>query len=100
MRDDVMANENALARRAGVKTPANKGKLAIDPKSCKGCGLCIHKCPTGALQFHFTPVNRWGVEVVCDKPEYCTGCRLCEMYCPDFAIFAYTADGSENSEAV
>ena len=96
MRDDIMTNENALARRAKVKTPAKRGKPVINPKYCKGCGLCIQECPTGVLLFHNTPSNIWGVDVICDSPEHCTGCRLCEMYCPDFAIFAYTTDELEN----
>jgi len=96
IRDDLSANEKALARRAKVKSPARKGETVIENRFCKGCGLCINKCPTGVLLFHNTPTNKWGVEVVADGPEYCIGCRLCEMHCPDFAIFAYALDESGN----
>ena len=97
-RDEYKINEDALERRAKIKTPANRGKVALEPKYCKGCGLCVNACPTGTLQFHEAPSNKWGVEVVVDSPEYCIGCRQCEMQCPDFAIFAYRAD--ENVEKV
>jgi len=100
MREDIIANENALARRAKIKTPAKKGIPVIDAKNCKGCGLCIQRCPSGVLLFSSAPSNRWGVDVTCDSPEHCTGCRLCEMYCPDFAIFAYSIDELEKGEAV
>jgi len=94
IRHDVTTNDDAIARRAKVKAPANAGKLVINSKYCKGCGLCINKCPTGVLLFRNSPTNRWGVEVVVDSPEHCTGCQLCEMLCPDFAIFAYKNDES------
>jgi len=96
IRDDFSANEKALARRASVRTPVKKGEVVIENKYCKGCGLCINKCPTGVLFFQNTPTNKWGVEVVADGPEYCIGCRMCEMHCPDFAIFAYKLDESGN----
>jgi len=85
-------NEDALARRAKVKRAVKKGKSVIDPKFCKGCGLCINTCPTGVLLFKEDTSNKWGVAVVADSPDHCTGCRRCEMQCPDFAIFAYTQE--------
>jgi len=91
IRDDDI-NQKALARRAKIKTPAKAGTPVINTKFCKGCGLCINKCPSGALLFNNSPTNRWGVEVVVDSPDHCTGCQLCEMFCPDFAIFAYKTD--------
>ncbi|MCL2164621.1 MAG: 4Fe-4S binding protein [Oscillospiraceae bacterium] len=82
-------NSDALERRAKAKKPLRKAKVIIDPKFCKGCGLCIYSCPAGVLQFFEAPNNRWGVAVKVDEPDYCAGCLRCEMLCPDFAIFSY-----------
>jgi len=27
----------------------DNGGYAIDAVYCKGCGLCVHECPTGAV---------------------------------------------------
>ena len=94
-RDDQKTNEEALARREKTKIPAKKGKAVIESKYCKGCGLCISACPTGALLFRDAPSNRWGVEVAVDSPDHCIGCGRCEMICPDFAVFAYKSEEPE-----
>ena len=61
--------------------------IMVDGRFCKGCGICIHFCPTHALELS-TEVNSRGfytpyLAVVSE----CTNCRQCELYCPDFAIF-------------
>jgi 2-oxoglutarate ferredoxin oxidoreductase subunit gamma len=55
------------------------------PSLCKGCGLCIEKCPVKAL----SRSNILGVylqqipEIDLDK---CIGCQICQNICPDCAI--------------
>lgn len=57
---------------------------------CKGCGLCITKCPINVkgdkcLQWS----NVTGVfltPAVKPDPEKCIACGTCEMVCPDSAI--------------
>lgn len=57
----------------------------ILPARCKGCGICIAKCPVGALSFssdlgvYATPVPK------CDL-EKCIACGNCRNFCPDGAI--------------
>ena len=57
----------------------------IIPARCKGCGICIYKCPVAALSFSdtlgvfATPVPQ------CDL-EKCIGCGNCRAFCPDSAI--------------
>lgn len=64
----------------------NDTKIAeVVPARCKGCGICIAKCPVSALSFgdelgvFSTPVP------ICDL-EKCITCGNCLQYCPDGAI--------------
>ncbi len=57
----------------------------ILPKRCKGCGVCIAKCPVGAISFgeelgiFATPVPKIDL-------EKCIACGNCKNFCPDAAI--------------
>ncbi|WP_429163260.1 4Fe-4S binding protein [Desulfitispora alkaliphila] len=63
-----------------------KGKFTIFPGMCKGCGLCIEKCPvkiiewSKALGVYGTPA----VEV--NDADKCIACNMCQLVCPDCAI--------------
>ena len=53
---------------------------------CKGCDLCIERCPVDALEESDT-LNRRGIRPPKLKDENeCNYCRLCELICPDLAI--------------
>lgn len=53
---------------------------------CKGCNLCIERCPVDALE-ESDKMNRRGVRPPRLKKENeCNYCRLCELICPDLAI--------------
>jgi 2-oxoglutarate ferredoxin oxidoreductase subunit delta len=53
---------------------------------CKGCNICIERCPVDALEESDT-LNRRGVRPPRLKKENdCNYCRLCELICPDLAI--------------
>ena len=53
---------------------------------CKGCNLCIDRCPVDALE-QSDKLNKKGIRPpkLKDKNE-CNYCRYCELLCPDFAI--------------
>lgn len=55
--------------------------LKINPKRCKGCGICAYFCPKKVLE-----VNEVG-KVEALREQDCIKCGQCEMRCPDFAIF-------------
>ena len=51
----------------------------LDPNACKGCGLCISRCPTLAITHngkHATAINT----------KRCIGCGLCAAICKSGAI--------------
>ncbi len=54
--------------------------LAIEPRRCKGCGVCVQSCPAGILT-----LNGEG-KVTVQQIARCIFCGLCEQRCPDFAI--------------
>jgi 2-oxoglutarate ferredoxin oxidoreductase subunit delta len=53
---------------------------------CKGCNLCIDRCPVDALE-ESDKMNRRGIRPpkLKEKNE-CNYCRYCELICPDLAI--------------
>jgi len=53
---------------------------------CKGCGLCIEKCPQKCLAFDGQRNGHFGTPAVkCDISK-CITCGICEIHCPDQAI--------------
>ena len=53
---------------------------------CKGCSICIERCPVDALEESET-LNKRGVRPPkLKKINECNYCRLCELICPDMAI--------------
>ena len=53
---------------------------------CKGCGLCIEKCPVKAISFSKTDLGAYSTPSVQIDPEKCTACGICEAACPDSAL--------------
>ena len=66
-----------------VKGHGKHGEIV--PNRCKGCGICIAKCPVGALSFSqdlgvlSTPIPQVDL-------EKCIACGNCRAFCPDGAI--------------
>lgn len=51
----------------------------IDVARCTGCGVCVERCPTRAVEVH-------DGSAVIVRPWACTFCEVCETYCPTGAI--------------
>ena len=59
----------------------------ISSKRCKGCGICLEKCPTGALSWS-DELGVYGNPVPTIDLEKCIACGNCLNFCPDGAIIA------------
>jgi 2-oxoglutarate ferredoxin oxidoreductase subunit gamma len=59
--------------------------VVIIPKYCKGCGICIEKCPVKALSFGKT-LGVYGTPTPEIDIEKCIACGNCFRFCPDSAI--------------
>ena len=64
-----------------------KGKATwyLFTELCKGCGLCITKCPVKCLQWS-KEVGLYATPAVEPDPNKCIACGTCELICPDSAI--------------
>jgi len=75
-----------------------KGKIVVNRRRCKGCGLCIASCPEDVLAYS-GKYNPSGYNVVYMKnPERCVGCAICAQTCPDVAIEVYREKKSSPKE--
>jgi len=68
----------------GITREHAKGAHTLFPELCKGCGLCIVKCPEDALSWSDL-LGVYGTPAVVSS-EKCTACGICQTVCPDCAI--------------
>lgn len=69
-----------------VKWEGPQGIFSVSPDLCKGCGLCIEKCPSQVIDWAMK-TGVYGTFIVKAKRiERCTACRICALVCPDAAI--------------
>ncbi len=63
-----------------------KAYFTLFPTLCKGCGLCMEKCPVKVIEWS-DKLGVYGTPAVQVKEDSkCTGCKICELVCPDCAI--------------
>lgn len=78
-----MLTSNALKMK---EIETNKAFFTIFTGLCKGCGLCMQKCPAKTLIWS-DELGVYGTPAVQPKDvEGCTGCGICSTVCPDCAI--------------
>lgn len=65
----------------------NKGRVVtVFHGLCKGCGLCIEKCPQKAINFSDKDLGVYSTPSVEIDIEKCNACGICETTCPDSAL--------------
>jgi ferredoxin len=62
--------------------------IDIDEQACTHCGICVGRCPLGALYQNGNQLENNGcvIRQVIFEPERCWGCGLCATACPEEAI--------------
>lgn len=60
--------------------------IAIDEEWCKGCYLCVHRCPKKVFGKSKRRNPRGYTLPQLATVENCTACRSCELLCPELAI--------------
>ncbi|MCC6148399.1 MAG: 4Fe-4S binding protein [Anaerolineaceae bacterium] len=68
--------------------PAN-GRIEVNEKFCKACGLCVETCPQNVLGLSASRINAKGYHPVELIQAGCTGCGICAIVCPEAAIAVY-----------
>ncbi len=75
-----------FASKIAVKYYKNSERIAkIDPKLCKGCRICILKCPTKSLS-DSEDLGVFALPVPKLDLATCIACGKCKSFCPDGAI--------------
>lgn len=63
----------------------DRGTWTVFPELCKGCGLCIEKCPVKVILWS-EQLGFMGTPTVKVRMDGCIVCGMCETVCPDTAI--------------
>jgi Na+-translocating ferredoxin:NAD+ oxidoreductase RNF subunit RnfB len=68
-------------------------QVEVNPESCKGCALCIKRCPMDALQLRYShkAKNKFNKVPELD-PARCIGCGVCVHKCPTNSIQLVRSD--------
>jgi len=53
---------------------------------CKGCGLCLAKCPQKAIKFSDQDLGVYSTPTVEIDLNRCNVCGICAIVCPDNAL--------------
>jgi formate hydrogenlyase subunit 6/NADH:ubiquinone oxidoreductase subunit I len=61
-----------------IMPPGYRGRLAVVPVRCKGCGLCVRDCPAAALELIKESKQKFKVIYY---PNRCAFCGQCELSC-------------------
>jgi electron transport complex protein RnfB len=66
---------------------ASNYEVAVESETCKGCALCVKRCPMDALQLKVSAEvrNKVGKTAVVN-PDLCIGCGVCVHKCPSNSL--------------
>ena len=64
----------------------DKKSIIVFHGLCKGCGLCLEKCPFKAIRFSRKDLGVYSTPTVEIDMGKCNACGICETTCPDSAL--------------
>ncbi|HMF33554.1 MAG TPA: 4Fe-4S binding protein [Candidatus Lokiarchaeia archaeon] len=73
--------------------------VIIDPRYCKGCGLCVAVCPYSVLEMSSKLTEKGYNIAEVHQPEACVRCHKCVLICPDLAIDVVDKNDSQPSDS-
>lgn len=76
----------------------SKYKVCVDPKFCKGCEICIDKCPFKVFTLSNITGDYGTLISIVKYEEKCTGCKVCITFCPDYAITVERTGDNQNAK--
>ncbi len=69
-----------------AKNQDKRKKVIVFHGLCKGCGLCIEKCPQKAISYSKKDLGVYSTPTVEIDMKKCNHCGICEIICPDSAL--------------
>jgi len=60
----------------------SKNYVKIDPKTCKGCRVCVESCPKHCIVIG-SDINKMGYQYAKFDSSECIGCGICFYVCPE-----------------
>lgn len=85
----------------GAKSSIQIGRAVYDMNACVivtdgvWCGLCVRRCPSGALSLVETNIGTRRVQIPAVNEARCLGCGACEHFCPARPKSAIHVEGNE-----
>ncbi len=67
-----------------IEYARSNGTFVLFPELCKGCGLCMEKCPKKCISWSKV-LGVFGTPTV-EASDECVACGICASVCPDCAI--------------
>lgn len=81
-----------VAMKKAISQPGKRASFNMFPDLCKGCGLCIQKCPVDIIVWS-KDLGVYGTPAVhTTDQDKCIACKICETVCPDTAISIIKTD--------
>lgn len=66
---------------------ASNYRVHVNQGTCKGCTLCVQRCPMEALHMESSPIAQNKTGKVADlNPDLCIGCGICAYKCPSQSL--------------
>lgn len=76
-----------IVKDFGAFTQSNdKGTHTTFRKLCKGCGICIEKCPVKCISWDKENTGVYNGPTIKADMSKCIACGICDLSCPDSAI--------------